>query len=143
MRHPAPIRALIELYEPYLRRRIRLGKFDITPEGAPCYTVDLSGDHDRMEKLDAWGVCPAVLEKMAELGIDLIVVYDKSQDATFTATRREVLERGILRAFPPRGAYYHLPLKRWKRLPGRTFTFPWTNRVMELKWAEHGQLALL
>jgi hypothetical protein len=105
--------------------------------------VDLSGDYDRMEELDAWGVCPAVLEKMKELGVDLIVVYDKTEDATFITTRREVLGHGILRAFRPRGAYYHLPLKLWKRLPGRAFTFRWTNRVLELKWVEHGQLALL
>jgi len=119
-----PVRALIELHEPYLKRKIRLGKFDLTPQGVPCYTVDLSGDHDRMEKLDAWGVCPAVLEKMEDLGIDLIIVYDKAQDATFTATRKEVLEQGILRAFPPRGAYYHLPLKRWKRAPGQGLHLP-------------------
>jgi len=142
MRQPA-VRALIEVYEPYLKRKVRLGKFDVTPDGVPCYTVDLVGDHDRMDKLDAWGVCPAVLDKMGELGIELIVVYDRSEDATYTTTRAEVLEHGILRAFKPRGAYYHLPLARWRRQPGKAFNFRWTNRVMELQWVEHGQLSLL
>ena len=142
MRRP-PVRALIEVYEPYLKRKVRLGKFDATPQGEPCYTVDLISEHDRMEKLDAWGVCTAVLEKMAELGIDLIVVYDRSEDVTYTTTRDQVLENGILRAFKPRGAYYHLPLAGWRKRRGKAFDFRWTNRVIELQWAEHGQLALL
>jgi len=96
-----------------------------------------------MEKLDAWGICPAVLEKMKELGIELIVVYDKTEDATYITTRTEVLEQGILKAFKPRGAYYHLPLVRWRRRREKAFDFRWTNRVLELKWVEHGQLALL
>ena len=54
------LRAVLEVYEPYLARRVRVGKFDVTPDGTPCYTVDLVGNHDRMEKLDAWGICPAV-----------------------------------------------------------------------------------
>jgi hypothetical protein len=59
------------------------------------------GDHDRMEKLDAWGICPAVLDRMAELGMELIVVYDRSENAAYTTTREEVLEHGILCAFKP------------------------------------------
>lgn len=137
------VRSLIEIYEPYLKRKIRLGKFDVTLSGEPCYTVDLIGDHDRMEKLDAWGICPAVMDKMAELGINLIVVYDRSEDATYTTTREEVLRYGILRSFKPRGAYYHLSLSRWRREPGKAFDFRWTNRVIELQWAEPGQLSLL
>lgn len=137
-----PRQALIRFVEPGLGREVQAGKFCQvsirTGAGLRAYWAyvnDVSVQFDLMQELDAFAVAPCVMEMMKRMDIDQIQYCCKQETLTYSTDLANLRRFGILKAYPPRGAYWHLPRRYWRKVKGIT-KYPWVKRVLELRWLE-------
>ena len=134
-----PVECLLITHEPGLQRQITLGKLiwiHVRDGGGYfAYVNDVTVEWDLMRDLDAWGIAPCVLERMARMGIDEIHFCCKDEGVTYIANVGDVHRFGELKQFGTRGAHWHLPRRFWGKIAGIQM-YRRTNRRLELEWLE-------
>lgn len=123
---------------------IQLGK--IVPVYPLCRWAYVNNLSAEMRKTAEIAVAPCVVSIMQAWQAETIYYYD-SKGGTYHTSLKRLLERGQLKQYSYRPAYYHMAIKDWERRPDKVQS-KYTEDTMVLEWespevaAQPAQLAL-